>query len=365
MVHALAPKKLFDSRDNLLNVLKTDNEHLQHINRDFANIMKEFSIFFFHEAKPLDLKGSRAFVVDELSAAPMVDGVERMGIEADHKAMCRFTDEHAPGYVAVAEAILRYSGEAVKAIPTRWNDERARQRAELDAEIKRLSGMLTHPSMAFGSRAYNSRLLGIMDSTGSLPPRKGPATSQPASPAESDKAPSDSLALRKTKEAPVVLPLGFHPNATFYGMKDELQELHNRLFNSKRRSQGTVAVLLHAGPGAGKSYLAREYMYQNMTRFPGGIFWIDSKTPQQRANGYWQIAHVACELREDKQSPDPTWFANNSFVEKVRLWLESREDWLLIFDGIAFDDDAEITEFKSYLPYRKIPASSIPQSTAR
>ena len=149
-----------------------------------------------------------------------------------------------------------------------------------------------------------------------------------------------------------MLPPGFHPNSAFYGMQDELEQLHTRLFKAKKRRQGSVAVLLYAGPGAGKSYLARQYMYEYQQLYPGGIFWVDSKTPQSRANGYWHIAQAASELEKEKQSPDPSWVSHDTYVDKVRRWLESREDWLLIFDGIAFDEDKEITEFKKYLPFR-------------
>lgn len=141
IVHVMSPKKLFDSSEQLLNVLKRDNEHLQNINRDFSQIMNLFHIYFFHESRPTDLKGTRAFVVDEQSAAPTIHGAERVGIEADHGAMCRFSDENAPGYTAVAEAVLRYTDDAIAVIPARWEGERAQQRAEVDAELKRLSGM--------------------------------------------------------------------------------------------------------------------------------------------------------------------------------------------------------------------------------
>lgn len=159
------------------------------------------------------------------------------------------------------------------------------------------------------------------------------------------------------KEPLFVLPPGFHPNSAFYGMQNELGQLHTRLSKVKKRSQGSVAVLLYAGPGAGKSYLARQYMYEYQRLYPGGIFWVDAKTPQSRANGYWHIAHAASELEEEKQSPDPSWLSHDKYVGKVRRWLESRDDWLLIFDGITFDDDSEITEFKKYLPFR--PNTSI------
>lgn len=137
---AVLPKRLFDTSPQLINSLKTDNEHLQIINRDFVQIMARFRIYFFHESKPMDLKTTRAFIVDESSAAPLMDGVERMGIEADHGGMCRFEDQHSPGYEAVVEAILRYSTDAPNKIPIRWAQEHRDRVRERQEEALRLSG---------------------------------------------------------------------------------------------------------------------------------------------------------------------------------------------------------------------------------
>lgn len=68
------PKKFLDSSPQLVDALKTNNETLQNINRFFMEISNRFHIYFFHEGKPTDLKGTRDFIVDEDSAAPMMDG---------------------------------------------------------------------------------------------------------------------------------------------------------------------------------------------------------------------------------------------------------------------------------------------------
>ena len=104
----MLPKKFFDSSPQLVEALKSNNETLQNINRLFNEHIKRFHIYFFHESKPMDMKGTRQFIVDEDSAAPDIPGVERMGIESDHSHMCKFEDENAPGYDVVAEAVKRY-----------------------------------------------------------------------------------------------------------------------------------------------------------------------------------------------------------------------------------------------------------------
>lgn len=125
---AVLPKKIMESSSQLINSLQTDNETLQNINGLFADIIPRFHIYFFHETRSTDVKGTRQLIVDESSAAPYVEGVERMGIEADHSTMCKFDDEGAPGYEAVAEALQRYSERAPGLITGRWREEdRARE----------------------------------------------------------------------------------------------------------------------------------------------------------------------------------------------------------------------------------------------
>jgi len=121
---AVLPKKFFDTSPQLIEALKTNNETLQNINRFFIEIIGRYRVYFFHESKPMDLKGTISFVVDEDSAAPVIEGVERMGIERDHSHMCKFEDENAPGYDVVAEAIQRYAEEAPATISKRWIEER-------------------------------------------------------------------------------------------------------------------------------------------------------------------------------------------------------------------------------------------------
>jgi hypothetical protein len=117
------PKKFMESSPQLVKALKTNNETLQNINSLFTDMIPRFHIYFFHETLSTDVKGTREVIVDESSAAPYADGVERMGIEATHSHMCKFDDENAPGYETVAEALLRYSRDAPATIQERWREE--------------------------------------------------------------------------------------------------------------------------------------------------------------------------------------------------------------------------------------------------
>ena len=70
-------------------------------------------------------------MVEEESASPTVQDVERAGIQADHSHMCKFENDNAPGFDLVVEGIQRYAEAAPYTIKPRWEaekDERANQR---------------------------------------------------------------------------------------------------------------------------------------------------------------------------------------------------------------------------------------------
>lgn len=149
-----------------------------------------------------------------------------------------------------------------------------------------------------------------------------------------------------------VVPPGFHPNATFIGMEKELSELHARLFKAKKRAQRVAAVLIGGGPGSGKTHLAREYVHRHRRDYPGGVFWIDAKSILSTSTCYWDVARAAA-LTSDSDATQPSSTSTNIYVDEVRHWFESREEWLLVFDGLGFDEDSQLNAFKKYLPFTK------------
>ncbi|KAL1853436.1 hypothetical protein Plec18170_005433 [Paecilomyces lecythidis] len=336
---AVLPKKFMDSSPQLIKALKSDSETLQNISRLFVDIQPRFRIYFFHETRPTDLKGTRELIVDERSAAPNFEGVERMGIEADHSHMCKFDDEDAPGYEAVADALIRYARDAPAFIANRWVQEKR-------------EAMLARKARA--DEIYNGGR--DVAFTGSMPDigHKGtPNTDPPRAASEGVNSPlSWSLEL-PTQQSPLfVVPPGFHPNAFFVGMEKELNELHSRLFKAKKRVERVTAVLICGSPGSGKSQLAREYIYSHRQEYPGGIFWIDAKSLQSTSNCFWDIAQAAA-LVDGHELEHPDVRIVDRYVEAVRNWFQSREEWLLVFDGLTFDKDEDINNFKQFLPFNK------------
>ncbi|XHF97721.1 hypothetical protein AWENTII_001306 [Aspergillus wentii] len=340
---AVMPKKFMESSPQLVEALRSNNETLQNINSLFADVMGRFHIYFFHETRSTDVKGTRELIVDESSAAPYAEGTERMGIEADHSHMCKFDDENSPGYEAVAEALLRYSRDAPDMIADRWVEEKRTRlvmRQAKASEIfheQRVDGPMINvpdrPSM-IGTLSPPDRM------TASLPDPRVLAIEPPP-----NEPPSHIEPL-------LVAPPGFHPNATFVGMQKELDILHARLFKAKKRAERLVAVLICGVPGSGKSHLARQYVWTYRENYPGGIFWVDSKSRESISKCFWDIAQAAT-LTDGGEFQHPDSKAPQKYVEVVRNWFQAREEWLLVFDGITFNHDGDLNHFKQFLPFNK------------
>ncbi|KAL4873910.1 hypothetical protein BDV12DRAFT_47 [Aspergillus spectabilis] len=122
----------------LVNALEKESEVLQNITDQFAPLMPNFRIFFFWEQEKTDLKYKRDYVVEETSAAPILDNTERCGIGADHQGMCKFHSPADQGFRTAMAALRRYTRDAPSVIQRRYQrsanlqrDEKMLQAAEL------------------------------------------------------------------------------------------------------------------------------------------------------------------------------------------------------------------------------------------
>ncbi|KAI8162351.1 Protein SERAC1 [Colletotrichum sp. SAR 10_70] len=149
MSDAIIPRKLFDSESVLLKTLKKDNETLQNINIHFLDIYQRFKIHMVHENHKTDVKGTKMLVVDARSAGPQLPGVTYYGIEATHSGMCKFPDQHAPGYRNVSTAIRDWVRESPSVIQTRWiveqDDKRVRAQTEAAERTREYSETYSTP----------------------------------------------------------------------------------------------------------------------------------------------------------------------------------------------------------------------------
>ncbi len=108
-------------------------------------------------------------------------------------------------------------------------------------------------------------------------------------------------------------------------------------------------------------------MNKNRKKFSGGVFWIVSHLKEERywcyvsANGYECADILYRDQGYDaifqkvvaRESPDASAKLNESggsFIESVKAWFESRQEWLIVFDGLSVDTDADITELANFVP---------------
>lgn len=138
MIGALVPSKILDTEGQLLDALQEGSEVLQNITDLFVPLMKDFHIFFFWEQDKTDMGVTQDYVVEESSAAPILDSTERAGLPYDHRNMCKFESRSSPGYRLVVAAVIRYSREAPEVVSRRWkhavdmlNSKRSQEADEL------------------------------------------------------------------------------------------------------------------------------------------------------------------------------------------------------------------------------------------
>ncbi|KAI9889009.1 MAG: hypothetical protein M1814_006067 [Vezdaea aestivalis] len=169
----------------------------------------------------------------------------------------------------------------------------------------------------------------------------------------SDIPPSDPMRL----EPVFIKPSSFNETSTahFYGMQRTLDDLDERIFDTSTRSSGTAVVLLWCHPGGGKSYVAQQYIYKNLDKFPGGVYWIPAKSKEEIIAGLWAVAEEAAM----KDLKDPRTIEKESelarFVDAMKEWFEKKQEWLLVFDGVTITENEadQITHFSRYMPSSK------------
>ena len=163
---AVLPSNVVDSQPQLIDALKRNNETLQVIDREFVQMMNRFHIYFFHEGKPTKLGMKKVFIVDEMSASPNVQDVERASIQADHSHMCKFDTMESAGFDLVAEALMRYAGAAPDVIKSRWGQEKAESLAKRQAQIQEI---IPGEHFSTSSLSYKINLLMCIGSVAGTP----------------------------------------------------------------------------------------------------------------------------------------------------------------------------------------------------
>lgn len=166
------PKKILQTDSALVRALEADSEVLQNITDQFTPLMHRFRIFFFWEQNRTDLKYTKDYIVDEPSAAPILDSTERSGIAADHRGMCKFEKSSDQGFRTVVAALRRYSGQAAEVIRTRTDKAMGEIVAKRWAEATELlNGVQSggENSLLAQSTVERAHVMPAIESNGGMP----------------------------------------------------------------------------------------------------------------------------------------------------------------------------------------------------
>ena len=340
LCHAVVPKKVLDTQPHLVNALKTNSETLQLIDTSFSKIMKPFNVYYFYEAKPTDFKGTYRYVVDKESAAPNLPDVERAGIQADHSGMCKFDDARSPGFDLAVDAIKRYAEASVNSVPLHWEGERRKRSIQQTIDILEIdpeAGRSIHGPDSVSLERSNQG--SAADLRSNLLLGSG-----------SHSRPSSTRLIQFTahNEPYYFVPPGFRQNACFVGHEEALAELDQRLFDT-RRETGTASALLHGQPGVGKSSVAIQYVTQNRSKFPGGIFWLGAHLLSELQHDFWLIAQRIV-ARDSPELLAASQSEQSDFIDAVREWFQGRHEWLIVLDGVMVETNEDVSALQRFIP---------------
>jgi hypothetical protein len=121
--------------------LRRNSETLELITDQFVPLMKSFHVFFFWEEVQTSFGHRSGFIVEESSAAPILDNTERSGIDATHSSMVKFSKTNSSSYRTVIEALRRYCREAPRVIARRCEKALAALARARSNEVFELAGL--------------------------------------------------------------------------------------------------------------------------------------------------------------------------------------------------------------------------------
>ncbi|KAL8911915.1 MAG: hypothetical protein Q9171_002999 [Xanthocarpia ochracea] len=295
----------------IFDALKPNSEILQNIDRQFSELAREFHIFYFHEMKPTKLANGWRYIVDEVSAAPVTQDVERAGIQQDHIHMCTFEDDGTPGFVLVTEAIQRYATDSMESVQQRWVTESAEQQLRFPGGLP--SGI--------------SRI-----------PLSNPVGQVPESLPTSDHAPIDTTSSGKPQLKHYVVPRD--RVKSFVGREAQLKEI-SAYFASASTQEPRILILCALG-GQGKSQIVLEYCRRQRVNYRG-VFWVDASSEALALQSYIRITMA---LSGESQL---TVKEGEKTIEIVKARLQDwNEPWLLVFDN--YDKPDDFTDVRRFLP---------------
>lgn len=287
----------------MINLLK-GSEMLNEINDQFAPLMKQFSIYNFWEELETVYENHRVYIVDQDSAAPAWDNVEKCGILAAHSNMTKFGSHSDPKYRPILEALSRYVRHAHTLIQSRWDNDLRSIAMERQQEVEEL--LQPPPLLTNDSTPQNFNQWCLI-------PRS--------------------------------------PSTYFTGRQKHARDVRDMLGPIRKhddRSRNKVLVIYGLG-GSGKTQFCLKYVEDNKHRYTylefvslshlriltitiryWGVFWVDASSEKNIETGFSSIGTQA---------------GRGATMTAGIYWLSRcTQPWLLILDN-ADDPDMDISEY--------------------
>ncbi|MCX6844130.1 MAG: FxSxx-COOH system tetratricopeptide repeat protein, partial [candidate division WOR-3 bacterium] len=138
-------------------------------------------------------------------------------------------------------------------------------------------------------------------------------------------------------QVPAVAPAGlvwnvpFDRNRSFTGREEMLTRLRQELVGGKDVAL-TQKAAVHGLGGIGKTQLAVEYCFRHVHDYDI-IWWVRADTPESQAGDFAQLGpHIGIPSQQEQAQT----------VELVKQALNSRDNWLLVFDNVQQPADIDL-----------------------
>ncbi|CZR56280.1 uncharacterized protein PAC_06168 [Phialocephala subalpina] len=261
--------------------LNWNTETLEIITDQFAPLMKQLHIFFFWEEVQSSFGHRSGFIVEESSAAPILDNTERSGIDATHSRMVKFSKTNSSSYRTIIAALTRYCREAPRVIARRW-----------EVALAALARARSNEAFELAGLAFDIHNDGLF--------------------------PCENSASRRSRSKHFFPPQ--ETAADFIGREDISHILHNALFppeNTSSISRQRKFVVYGMG-GSGKTQFCSKFAKDNQERY-WAVFTIHATSVETAKNSFARIGKIGG--LGDTEGAGKYWLS------------QLEEPWLLIIDN--------------------------------
>lgn len=138
---------------------------------------------------------------------------------------------------------------------------------------------------------------------------------------------SKQRGLPTSQDLLMVLPHGIEPNIWTFGhiYSGPVLRIADILGDGRAPSSSAPSSLIWGPPGIGKTHLAMDYMWRYRTEYTGGMLWIDCSSRATAFECFRKILN-SVKIASDQNLDDK--------IQQLRLWLQYRQKWLVIFDNL-------------------------------